>query len=175
MGLGKLADFSFEEARERARKARQQLAEGIDPLEARKADRAAKALEAAKAMTFEEAAKQYYASHEASWSNAKHRQQFRNTMRDYVLPKIGALAVADVDIGQVLRCIEPHWQTKTATMSRVRARIEAVLAWATVRGYRQGDNPARWRDNLREALPAPNKVARSSTTRRWPTPNFPSS
>jgi integrase len=81
-------------------------------------------------------------------------------MRDYVLPKIGRLAVADVDVGQVLRVLEPHWQVKAVTMSRVRARIESVLDWATVRGYRAGDNPARWRGHLSEVLPAPSKIAR---------------
>ena len=110
-------------------------------------------------MTFADAAEAYYQAHESSWSNAKHRQQFRNTMRDFVLPKIGALSVADIDVGQVLRCIEPHWQSKTKTMVRVRSRIERVLDWATVRGYRTGDNPARWKGHLSEVLPAPSKVA----------------
>ena len=152
----------MEEARERARKARQLVKDGIDPLEARNAEReaarAALALAAAKAMTFAEAANAYYQIHEAGWSNEKHRQQWQNTLRDYVLPKIGPLAVADIDVGQVLRCIEPDWQTKTQTMMRVRARIESVLAWATVRGYRSGDNPAKWRGHLSEVLPAPNSV-----------------
>ncbi|MGA7453957.1 MAG: integrase arm-type DNA-binding domain-containing protein [Rhodoplanes sp.] len=159
MGLGKLADFNLEEARERAKAARQLLADGTDPLEARKAERAAKALEAARSMTFAAAADAYYKTRESSWRSARHQQQWRSSMRDYVLPKIGPLAVADIDIGQVRRCVEPHWRDKAITMMRVRSRIEAVLAWATVWGYRQGDNPARWRGNLEKALPAPSKVA----------------
>ena len=164
MGLGKLADFDLEEARARAKAARQLLAAKIDPIEARKAreaeEAAEAALKAAKLMTFEEATNQYYALHEVGWGNERHRQQWRNSMRDYALKKIGALAVADVDTGQVLRCIESDWQTKPVTMMRVRSRIESVLEWATVRGYRQGENPARWADHLRAALPSPSKVAK---------------
>jgi integrase len=160
MGLGSLDDFTLREARERARRARQLIADGVDPIDTRRAAKAAKALEAARAMTFADAAKNYYEAHEATWTNARHRQQFRHTMRDYVLPKIGRLAVADVDVGRVLACVEPHWQAKPATMSRVLRRIAAVLDWATVRGYRTGDNPARWRGHLSEALPAPQKVAK---------------
>ena len=163
MGLGALGDFNLEEARERARAARQLLADGQDPIEVRNARRAeeaaATALAVAKAMTFAQATQEYYKTHASTWS-ARHAQQFKSAMRDFVLPKIGALAVADVDVGQVLRCVEPHWKDKSVTMMRTRARIEAVLAWATVRGYRHGDNPARWRGNLNEALPAPSKVAK---------------
>ncbi|MGA7454463.1 MAG: site-specific integrase [Rhodoplanes sp.] len=115
---------------------------------------------AAKLMTFEQAADAFYKGQEASWKNARHRQQWTQSMRDYVLPRIGALAVADIDVGQVLRCIEPAWQTKAVTMMRVRSRIESVLAWATVRGYRHGDNPAKWTGNLKAALPSPSKVAK---------------
>jgi integrase len=160
MGLGPLHTINLLEARERARRARQQLLDGIDPLEARAADKAARALLEARAMTFEEAARQYYAAHEATWSNRKHRQQFQNTMRDYVLPKIGKLAVAAVDTGQVLRVIEPLWQQKPATANKTRGRVERVLDWAAVRGYRAGDNPARWRGHLDQVLPAPGKVAK---------------
>jgi integrase len=128
--------------------------DGIDPLDARRAARAAAALEAAKTLTFEEAAKQYYAQHQAKWKNPKAAAQFLSSLRSYVFPKIGGLSAADVDTGQVLRCIEPLWATKTETMSRVRGRIEGVLDWATVRGFRTGDNPARWKGHLAEVLPA---------------------
>jgi integrase len=156
-GLGALHTVTLEEARERARKARLQLLDGIDPLEARKAAKAARALEAAKTVTFEEAATKYYEAHEAKWSK-KHRQAYTGGMRDHVLPKIGKLAVDAIDTGQVLRCIEPIWQTKGVTANRIRGRIEAVLNWATVRGYRTGDNPARWTGYLDQTLPAPAEI-----------------
>jgi Phage integrase central domain/Arm DNA-binding domain len=153
LGLGALADFTLDEARARARRARQQLADGIDPLAAREAERAAKALEAAKQLTFEAAARQYFDQHSPKWKNAKWRAQFLNTLRDYVLPKIGRLSVADIDTAAVLRVLEPIWATKFSTASRVRGRIEDVLDWATVRGYRTGGNPARWRGHLENVVP----------------------
>jgi integrase len=158
MGLGPLHTFTLDEARARARQARQQLADGIDPLDARKAERAERALDAAKAMTFADAARQYFDQHEGKWKNRKHRAQFLATLRDYALPVLGRLPVAAIDTGLVLRCIEPIWQSKTETASRVRGRIEAILDWATVRGYRAGDNPARWNGHLGEVLPARGQI-----------------
>jgi integrase len=155
MGLGALHTIDLKEARERARKARQQLLDGIDPLDARKAERNQRALEAAKAITFEEAAQQYFAQHEQTWTNAKHRKQFLTSLRAHVFPTIGKLPVAEIDTGLVLKCIEPIWYEKTATANRTRGRVESVLDWATVRGYRRaGDNPARWQGHLSEVLPA---------------------
>jgi integrase len=130
------------------------LIEGIDPVDARKAEREAQALEAAKAITFEQAAQQYFDQHERKWRNEKHRQQFLSTLKAYAFPKIGRLSASAVDTGQVLRCLEPIWRDKTETASRLRARIENVLDWATVRGYRKGENPARWKGHLDTVLPA---------------------
>jgi integrase len=158
MGLGSLNVFTLQEARERARRARQQIADGIDPLDARAAERSQRVLEAARSITFEKAAQAYFDAHQASWKNPKHAAQFGSTLRDYAYPKIGRLSVADIDTGQVLKCIESIWQTKTETANRVRGRIEAVLDWATVRGYRKGDNPARWKGHLSETLPSRGKI-----------------
>jgi integrase len=160
MGLGPLHTFNLEEARERARMQRQLLKDGIDPLAERKATRAEQALEAAKAVTFENAARQYHAQHESKWRNSKHRAQFISTLETYAFPHIGRLAVAAIDTGLVLKVVEPRWREKTETASRVRGRIEAVLDWATVRGYRTGDNPARWKGHLSEVLPARCQIAR---------------
>jgi integrase len=173
MGLGPCADFTLEEARSRARQARQLLADGIDPLEARQAEHAKRALAAAQVITFQDAAQQYFDQHERKWRNAKHRAQFLATLRDYAFPKIGKLSVADIDTGLVLKCIEPHWQTKTETANRVRGRIESVLDWATVRGYRTGDNPARWKGHLAEVLPARGKIAPHQHHRALPFADMP--
>lgn len=162
MGLGPLHTFSLKEARDRARKARQQLLDGIDPLDARKAERAAQALEAARALTFDEATRQYFDQHERKWRNAKHRQQFLNTLATYAFPKIGRLSVAAIDTGLVLKCLEPIWHEKTETANRVRSRIESVLDWATVRGYRHGDNPARWKGHLDNVLPARGQIQKTN-------------
>lgn len=160
MGLGPLHTVSLKDARERARKARQQLLDGIDPIELRRSEHAKLALEASKAVTFEEAATAYFDAHQAKWRNAKHRNQFISTLKEYVFPKVGKLAVADIDIGSVLSVLEPIWPTKTETASRVRSRIEAVLDWATVRKLREGDNPARWKGNLQHVLPARSRLAK---------------
>lgn len=160
LGLGSLQDFDLEQARTRARVARQKLADGIDPLQEKKAAKQAAALEAAKAVTFEQAAQQYYDKYQATWRNRKHAAQFLSTLKTYAYPVIGTFSVADIDTALVLKVIEPHWQTKTETMSRVRQRIEAVLAWATVNELRTGDNPARWRNHLSKALPERGKIAK---------------
>jgi integrase len=160
MGLGSARDFTLSGAREKARKARQLLHDGVDPLEAKKAERAAQALASAKIMTFKQCADAYIKANQGGWKNEKHRAQWNTTLASYVLPKIGALPVGEVDIGQVLRCIEPIWREKTETASRIRGRIESILDWATVRRYRQGDNPARWSGHLEHVLPAKSKVAK---------------
>jgi integrase len=158
--LGPLRDFTLDEARARARRARQQLRDGVDPLEVRKAERAAQALESAKAKakTFEQAAKQYFDGHESQWTNAHYRQKFLSSLGMYAFPVIGKLPVSAIDTDLVLQVIEPIWKTKPDTANRVRGRIENILEWAKVRGLRVGDNPAKWAGHLEEALPAKTRV-----------------
>lgn len=160
MGLGPLHAFDLDEARERARLARKKLADGVDPLSANRAERSARALEAARQITFRDASQRYFDQNRRKWTNAKHAAQFLSTLAAYAHPIIGNVPVGDITTNEVLRVIEPIWYEKTETASRVRSRIEGVLAWATVRGFRTGDNPARWSGHLREALPARNAVAR---------------
>ena len=166
LGLGSLDTFSLKEARERARAARQKIADGIDPVDARRAERAAKAAEVAKAMTFKEAARKYSEQNEPRWQNRKAAAQFLSTMEAYVFPVFGDVSVADVDTGLVLKALEREhpdhpgksiWLAIPETASRVRGRIENVLNWAKTRGYRDGENPARWRGHLQNVL-QPRKV-----------------
>jgi len=161
MGLGPLHTVSLKQARERARRAREQLLDGIDPLDARQEARQAQALAAAKRLTFEEAAEKYYKQHEAKWKNPKHSFEFMSSLRRYAFPKIGNLGVGEIDTGLVLKCIEPIWKTKTETANRTRGRIEKVLDWCSVRGYREGDNPARWKGHLDNVLPARRQVQKT--------------
>jgi hypothetical protein len=168
LGLGGLDTFTLAEARERARLLRQQLKNGVDPFSAKRVAKAERELAAAKALTFSQAAQSFYEQHEGQWHNAKHRAQVLSTLTTFAFPIIGNLPVAAVDTGLVLKVLEqrvpaergypagPLWQARPETASRLRGRIEAVLAWATVRGYRHGDNPARWRGHLSDALPARN-------------------
>ncbi len=109
-------------------------------------------------MPFAEAASKYIAAHEAGWKSAKHAAQWSATLEAYANPIIGRIPVADIEVAHVMRVLDPIWMTKTETASRVRGRIESVLDWATVRGFRKGDNPARWRGHLDNLLAPRAKV-----------------
>jgi len=158
MGLGSLPDVGLAEARETASRYRKQAKAGIDPIEQRQADKAAQLAEERKGITFDECTREYLASKTAEFSNPKHKQQWANTLRDYASPIIGKLSVDDVALPHIVKILKPIWQTKTETATRVRGRIELVLAWATVSGFREGDNPARWKGNLDAVLPKPTKL-----------------
>ena len=162
MGLGSLHTFGLAEARERARRARQQRADDIDPLAERQAKRDRARLEAAKAMTFRQCAEHYVAANRAAWKNAKHAGQWETTLETYVYPTLGKLPVQVIDTGLVMQVLEPIWTSKPETASRVRGRIESILDYAAVREWRpKGDNPARWRGHLDKALPAPTDAKRA--------------
>jgi integrase len=109
-------------------------------------------------MTFRECAERYIAAHRVGWRNAKHAEQWRSTLATYAFPIFGDLPVQAIDLGLVMKAIEPIWASKTETASRLRGRIESILDWAATRGYRQGDNPARWRGHLENLLPKRTKV-----------------
>jgi integrase len=158
MGLGALALFGLSEARAKALDARRLCHAGVDPIEARHAERQQARLDAAKAVTFGQCAESYIKSHRAGWRSTKHAAQWEATLVKYAKPVIGALPVQAVDTALVLKVLEPIWTTKPETAGRVRGRIEVVLAWATAREYRQGENPARWRGHLDKLLPARGKV-----------------
>lgn len=160
MGLGPVDLVSLADARERARDARKALLDGIDPIEARRELRDRRRLEAAQTVNFKTCAERYIAAHESSWKNAKHRDQWKSTLANYAYPVLGDLPVAKIDVGLVLKVIEPVWETKSETASRIRQRVETVLDWATVRGYRKGDNPARWKGHLDHLLPKRSAIAK---------------
>src|SRR5215831_11330328 len=158
MGLGPLNVISLAEARKRAAECRKSRLDGIDPIEARRAQRGRRKLEAGRAMTFDKCAAAYIEAHKASWKNGKHAEQWRGSLRNYASPAFGSSPVQAIDLGLVMKALEPIWRTKSETASRVRGRIEAVLDWAKVRGYRKGENPARWRGHLDKLLPARSKI-----------------
>jgi integrase len=161
MGLGGFPDVPLANAREAARVARAKIKEGIDPIANARAARSALKAEQAAAQTFKTCALAYIDAHEAGWRNAKHAQQWRNTLDTYAYPVIGNLLVRDVGLPQVLSILEPIWKKKTETASRLRGRLEAILDWATTRGYRTGLNPARWKGHLDTLLPAARTVAQA--------------
>jgi integrase len=170
MGFGAVDRVSLAKARELAQKARDVLAEGNNPRLERDAQRTAKRVETAKRMTFVACAGAYIRANEAGWKSAVHRAQWRSTFNETrrgsrVFPAataaINDLPVAAIDVALVIKVLEPIWYATPESASRIRGRIERVLAWATVAGHRTGDNPARWGGNLNELLPAKNKIAKT--------------
>ncbi len=160
LGLGSATAFNLKEARERARSARQLLADGVDPLDVKRERQAEAKLAAAKKLTFAEAAERYFNQHQSKWINATHRDQFLASLRVYAFPVLGGMDVAAIQLADVLRAIEPIWTTKTVPADRVRNRIENTLDWCVVRGHRPpGTNPARWKGHLDQVLPAARQVA----------------
>jgi len=158
MGLGVYPDVGLAEARERAAEARRQRRDGLDPIEERRARRAKQATEAAKAMTFDACRDAYFAAHRAGWRNPKHAAQWLSTLATYATPVFGHLPVSTVDTALVMKVLTALWTSRNETAARVRGRIESVLDWARVRGYRTGENPARWRGHLDHLLPARSRV-----------------
>jgi integrase len=170
MSLGAVHTFSLAEARERATEARKLRADGIDPLDHKRAQRAALRAADAKAMTFEQCARGFIKDNEAEWTNPKHRHEWETTLRKYVFPLLGSLPVEAIDTPLVLKVVKPLWERIPTTASRVLGRIQAVLGWATVHHYRSGDNPARWQGHLEHALPALSKVAKAEHHAALPYP-----
>lgn len=153
IGLGSPPVVSLADARDAALANKKLVRAGADPL--------AEKRKAKESLTFAEACDRYMAAKLAEFDNEKHRKQWPATLNTYAKPKLGHLLVRAITSADVLRVLEPIWTKKAETASRLRGRIEAVLAWATVKGYREGDNPARWAGNLKELLPKTSKVAKT--------------
>lgn len=160
MGLGPLHTIGLAEAREKAQECRKLRLQRVDPIEARKSGQIEAKLAAASAIIFRECAERYIEAHRAGWRSEKHASQWPTTLGSYVYPIFGDLPVQAIDVGLVMKALEPIWHAKPETANRVRGRIEAVLDWAASRGYRQGENPARWRGHLENLLPKRSKIRR---------------
>lgn len=156
-GLGPAWDVGLPEARERAAEFRRMLRDGLDPIDTTANAKKKARADVASRMVFGRCAELYIEAHKSGWRNAKHAGQWDATLRTYCA-SIWSADVATIDTAAVMRCLDPIWTTKTETASRVRGRIESVLAWATVRKYRTGENPAAWRNHLDQLLPKRSKV-----------------
>jgi integrase len=174
MGLGGYPDVPLAQAKEKARTARQKIENGVDPIAQRKSAISQLRSQQATQKTFEQAAQGYLEAHGDTWKNPKHRAQWANTLTTYAYPFMGQLLVCDVAQEHVLAALEPIWKTKNETASRLRGRIESVLDWATVRKYRTGENPARWKGHLDMLLPAPGKIQKVVHHRALPIDEMPS-
>ena len=152
LGLGSPPIISLAMARQKAIENKRLITAGIDPLASKKAAR--------NSITFKEAVEKYYAIKQKELKNAKFAMNYINSFHTHVLPNFGEINVEDITHRDILRILEPIWETKNASATKLRQRMEAVLSWATVSGFREGDNPARWKGNLAELLPKPSKVAK---------------
>jgi integrase len=159
-GLGSYPTVTLVKAREEAERCRRLLAEGTDPIQARKEQRQTARIKAAKAKTFEECAREFIASRELGWRNRKTGSFLRASLKRYAYPTLGAMPVQAIDTALVMRVLEPIWGTKPTTATRLRGSIEGALNAAKARGYRTGENPAAWRGHLDQVLPARSKVRR---------------
>ena len=168
MGLGGFPEVPLAKAKEKARAAKEQIDQGIDPIVQRLAIGSSLKAQQATQKTFKQAALAYIEAHGEGWKNPKHRAQWGATLETYAYPHLGDLLVQDVGEDHVLKVLEPIWKTKTETATRLRGRIESVLDWATVRKYRTGDNPARWKGHLDKLLPAPGKIQKVEHHRALP-------
>ncbi|MEW2846853.1 integrase arm-type DNA-binding domain-containing protein [Stenotrophomonas maltophilia] len=157
LGLGSARDVSLAQAGQRAQQLRTDLAAGIDPLRAKRDALAAARRGLARQLTFGECARRCIETHEHEWRNAKHKAQWTSTLSTYCAG-IEDIPVSDISVEHIRDVLERIWLTKTETATRVRARIERVLDWAKANNFRQGENPAAWRGNLRSLLPSPAKV-----------------
>lgn len=160
MGLGPMHTVSLSEARDKAKECRASLLAGVDPLDARDAEKLALKLNQTKNVTFDYCAKEYIAAHRGGWKNAKHAAQWGSTIATYASPIIGSLPVGSIDTALVVKVLQPISQEKTETATRLRSRIESILDWATVSKFRAGENPARWKGHLEKLLADPNKVGK---------------
>ena len=150
IGLGAFPLVSLAEARELALENKRSIRQGGNPLADKQQHKAS--------MSFYDAVDKFLEHKQKEFRNEKHKKQWRSTLETYAVPVIGQIDVKAIALPDILRVLQPHWETKTETMSRLRGRIESVLSWATVAGYREGDNPARWKGNLSEVLPKPGKL-----------------
>lgn len=165
IGLGPFPEITLAEAREKARTLRKQIREGIDPLQEKRKSK----LAAAKTKTFEQCALAFIEDKKIEWKNEKHIKQWSSTLATYAFPLIGQYPITAIDNDAILLVLRQEvtskdgstsslWNAKNETASRLRGRLESILDWAKVSGYREGENPAAWQGNLKHVLPAPGKI-----------------
>ena len=175
IGLGGYPSVTLAQAREQARNLRLDVQKGVDPIQQRKAINSQLRAQQSIAITFEKAAQGYLDTHGDTWKNLKHRAQWTSTLSTYVFPIIGKVLVEGIEVAHILAILNPIWKTKNETANRVRGRIESILNWASARGYRSGENPAKWKGLLDNLLPAPGKVSAVTHHKAMPideVPNF---
>lgn len=173
LGLGSYPTVTLEQARQKARAARELIEQGIDPTAQRQAARDALRAAEGKRLTFRKAAERFIERKRVEFRSEKHAAQWGNTLEAYAHPVIGSLPVDQIELAHIKRILDPIWSKKTETAKRLRGRIESVLAYATASGFRSGDNPARWRGNLDAVMAKPGKLAKVKHHRALPVADLP--
>lgn len=162
IGLGAYPEVLPGAARDKARDLRQQFSNGIDPIAERRTRLVALAASARRKRTFMEAFEEYSMTKKAEFSSERYFSQWSSVAERYAFPSIGNVPVSDISLQDVLSVLKPIWDTKNPTATKLRQIIEGTLSYATVHGYREGDNPARWQGNLAVVLAAPSKVSQET-------------
>ena len=162
IGLGGFPDVTLTQARDKARAMREKIAEGIDPVEERQAIRRERLAAQISTMTFADAMRDYIKMKSKEFKNPRQEQQWTNSLTSYALPHIGKVPVRDIELAQIKAVLDPIWEAKTETANRVRARMENILGWCAVHGYRSAENPAKWQGYLDEVYPSPEKIKKKS-------------
>lgn len=158
IGLGAFPDVTLTQARDKARETRDKIAAGIDPVEEKQAIRRAMVAARLSTVTFAEAMADYIAMKAKEFRNPRQRQQWENSLSTYALPHIGKMPVREIELLHIKAVLDPIWQEKTETANRVRARMENILGWCAIHGYRSNENPAKWQGYLDEVYPSPEKI-----------------
>lgn len=158
IGLGAFPDVSLADARRKAQEVKEKIAQGIDPVEEKKAARRALIASQLSTMTFAQAMADYIDMKAKEFKNPRQRQQWENSLNTYAVPHIGKVPVREIELPHIKAVLDPIWQEKTETANRVRARMENILGWCAVHGYRSNENPAKWQGYLDEVYPSPEKI-----------------
>lgn len=162
IGLGPYPEVTLAQARDKAREVKEQIRAGVDPLEQRQSAKRALLKAQLTSLTFSDAMDQYIEMKAKEFRNPRQAQQWKNSLTTYALPHIGKIPVHEIELPHIKAVLDPIWQTKTETANRVRARIENILGWCAIHGYRSGENPARWQGYLDEVYPSPEKIKKKA-------------
>ena len=168
IGLGPYPEISLSVAREKARAVKSLIEKGIDPIKERQARQAALKKKSMQTISFSDAAIECHKKKEMEFKNQRHISQWISSINRYAGPIIGDIPISEIDLPEILAVLKPIWTEKTETATRLRQRLEAVLSWAEVAGYRTGDNPARWKNNLEHLLPKPSKIKKKNHFKALP-------
>lgn len=173
IGLGGFPDVTLSQARDKAREVKEKIAQGIDPVEERQAAKRALIAAQLSEVTFQDAAKEYIRMKSKEFKNPRQRQQWESSLDTYAMPHIGKTPVREIELPHIKAVLDPIWESKTETANRIRARMENILGWCAVHGYRSNENPARWSGYLDEVYPSPEKIKKRGHHAAMPVTDMP--